>query len=422
MGLWKELPREQQEKLLAENKSKYDEIKAMGLKLDLSRGKPSPDVLDLSNDLLGALDTYKSESGTDIRNYGVVTGLPEVKRMFSELLDIPADNIIVGGNASLTHMYNVFMTLWLFGAPGHEPWGKQEKIKILCPSPGYDRHFNLTADFDTEMVIVPMTDDGPDMDEVERLAASDPAVKGIWCVPLYSNPAGAVYSDETVKRLAGMKTAAPDFRIFWDNAYGVHHLWEEHKIANIHSLSAEAGYPERVYYFFSTSKITFPGGGIGMVASGEANIKQLAKHIGLQTIGLDKISQIKAWKFFGGDPEKIREHMWKIAEILRPKFDLVLRKLDEDFKDTGLVEYTEPKGGYFVSVDVPDGCAKSIVALAKDAGAVLTGAGATFPYGIDPDDKNIRLAPTFPSLDELESTMDLFTVCVKIVALEKYLN
>jgi len=420
MSDWRELPGDQKEKLLAENKAKYEEIKAMGLKLDLSRGKPGPDVLDLSNDLLGALDTYKTEDGADIRNYGVPGGLPEVKRLFSELLGIPADSFVIGGNSSLSQMYNIFTLLYLFGPPGQKPWVREDKIKFLCPVPGYDRHFTLTEDFGVEMINIPMTEDGPDMDEVEKLAGSDPSIKGIWCVPMYQNPCGVVFSDDTVRRLASMKTAAPDFRIFWDNAYGVHHIWEEHKIADILSLSAEAGYPDRVYYMFSTSKLTFPGGGIGMVASGEENIKQIKTHLAKQTIGLEKVTQLRTYKLFGGSAENIRVHMKKIGDLLRPRFDLVLRKLEEDFEGTGLIEYIRPKGGYFVSVDVPEGCAKRTVALAKEAGAVLTGAGATFPYKNDPDDKNIRLAPTFPTLDDLEKTMDLFSVCVKIAALEKF--
>ncbi|MDR0817416.1 MAG: aminotransferase [Clostridiales Family XIII bacterium] len=416
------MPVEQLKLLLDEQKKKYEELKSLGLKLDLSRGKPGPEVLDISNGLLDGLDTYKTEDGTDIRNYGVLAGIPELKRLFEDLLGIPAASMIVGGNSSLTYMYNIFSMLYLFGTLGGEPWVKQEKVKILCPCPGYDRHFALTADFGAELVIVPMTDDGPDMDTVERLAGEDPAVKGIWCVPLYSNPGGVVYSDEVTKRLAGMKTAAVDFRVFWDNAYGIHHLWEDHSIADILALSAGAGYPERVYYFFSTSKVTFPGGGVGLVASGPDNVRQITAHLTKQTIGSDKITQLKMYKFFGGSADNIRAHMKKIADILRPKFESVFDRLDNDFAGTGLIEYTKPKGGYFVSVFVPDGCAKRVVGLAKDAGAVLTDAGATFPYGDDPSDSNIRIAPTYPSPGELDKTMELFAVCVKIAALEKYLG
>jgi DNA-binding transcriptional MocR family regulator len=421
MNDWKELSRDELVSLLDENKGYYDAAKVQGLKLDLSRGKPSPDILDLSNELLDALDTYYAEDGTDIRNYGIPAGLPECKRLFSELLDIPADNMLVGGNSSLNHMYNVLATLYLFGPPGHAPWSKLEKVKFLCPCPGYDRHFSVTEDFGAEMVVVPMTENGPDMDEVERLVASDESIKGIWCVPLYSNPEGAVYSDETVERLASMRTAAPDFRIFWDNAYGVHHVFEEHKIADVMKLSAAAGNAERVYYFFSTSKLTFPGGGIGMFASGPENMKQMIAHILKQTIGYDKIIQLKTAKFFK-DADGVRAHMRKIGDMLRPKFELVFASLEKEFDGTGLVRWVRPKGGYFVSIDTLDGCAKRVVALAKEAGAVLTGAGATYPYKKDPHDSNIRIAPTYPSLNELQQTMDLLALCVRIASAEKLLE
>jgi DNA-binding transcriptional MocR family regulator len=347
--------------------------------------------------------------------------LPECKRLFSDLLGIPADRMIVGGNSSLNHMYNIFSTLWLFGPPGHAPWGRREKVKILCPSPGYDRHFAVTEDFGAEMIVVPMTADGPDMDAVERLAAADESVKGIWCVPLYSNPEGVVYSDETVERLASMRTAAPDFRIFWDNAYGVHHVFEEHGIADIMKSAASAGNAERVYYFFSTSKVTFPGGGIGLFASGPENMKQMAAHISKQTIGYDKITQLRTVKFFK-NTDGVRAHMRRIGDILRPKFELVLSALERDFTGTGLASWVTPKGGYFVSMDTLDGCAKRVVALAKEAGAVLTGAGATYPYKKDPRDSNIRIAPTYPSLEELRVTMELLGLCVKIASAEKLLK
>ncbi|MDR1954083.1 MAG: aminotransferase class I/II-fold pyridoxal phosphate-dependent enzyme [Clostridiales Family XIII bacterium] len=420
MGEWKGLSREQLSALLDENKKTYDEIKSKGLRLDLSRGKPSPDVLDLSNGLLGALDSYYAEDGTDVRNYGVPTGLPECKRLFSELLGISPDSMIVGGNSSLSHMYNVFSTLYLFGPPGHEPWGRREKVKILCPCPGYDRHFGVSGDFGAEMIAVPMTENGPDMDAVEALVASDESVKGIWCVPLYSNPEGVVYSDDTVKRLASMRTAAPDFRIFWDNAYGVHHVFDEHKIADIMKLSAAAGNAERVYYFFSTSKVTFPGGGIGLFASGPENIKQMTAHITTKTIGYDKIIQLRTVKFFG-DANGVRTHMRKIGDVLRPKFELTLSALERDFAGTGLVRCTPPKGGYFVSIDTLNGCAKRVVRLAEEAGTALTEAGATYPYKKDPNDSNIRIAPTYPSLEELRQTMELLSLCIKIASAEKLL-
>ena len=421
MKSWKEFSKEE---LLAQKQElaqKYEDIKGLGLNLNMSRGKPSPDVLDVSNDLLGALDSYKTEDGTDIRNYGVTYGIPECLKLFSDLLDIPEDRLIIGGNASLSHMYNIYSILYLFGPPGFEPWSKLPKVKFLCPVPGYDRHFAVSEDFGTEMVTVPMTVDGPDMDIVEELVKNDDSIKGIWCVPLYSNPEGVVFSDETVRRLAQMETAAEDFRIFWDNAYGVHHIYEEYKIADIMKLADEAGHPDRVYYFFSTSKVTFPGGGVGMFASGENNIKQMKAHISKQTIGYDKLTQLRTYNMFK-TPDGIRQHMKKLGAILKPKFDLVLDKLNAEFTGTGLLTWVVPKGGYFISIDTLDGCAKEVVAMAKEAGATLTGAGATFPYKKDPNDKNIRIAPTYPDLDELAKTMDLLSICIKLVSIEKLLK
>jgi len=425
MKEWRELSAEELKAMRAEAAVKYDELKAGGLKLDLSRGKPGPDVLNLSNGLLDGLDTWLAEGGTDVRNYSVpavMDGLPECKRLFSDLLGIPADRMIVGGNSSLAHMYNTWVFLYLFGAGGGmTPWGKAESVKIICPCPGFDRHWNLTEDFGAAMTTVPMLSDGPDMDAVEELAASDPAVKGIWIVPVYSNPTGGVISEEKAERLAKMKTAADDFRIFWDNAYGIHHLWEEHKSPDILSLCEKAGNPNRTFYYFSSSKINFPGGGLGVVASGADNIAFLKDHLKFQTIGFDKLMQLKTVKFFDGDAEKIKEHMWKIAELLRPRFELVLDTLDREFTGTGVLSWTTPKGGYFVSADTLPGCAKAVVALAKEAGVTLTGAGATWPYKKDPNDSNIRIAPTFPALPELDKTMQLLTLCVKLVSIDKIL-
>jgi aspartate/methionine/tyrosine aminotransferase len=424
---WSELTKNEQQKLLAENRARYEELKGLGLRLDLSRGKPGPDALDLSNGLLGPLDDYHTEDGADARNYGVVDGLPELKRLFSDLLGVPAESMIAGGNSSLTHMYGAFTMLYLFGAPDGmgamdcRPWHRGDAAKILCPVPGYDRHFNLSADFGAKLVNIPMQSDGPDMDEAERLAASDPSVKGIWIVPLYSNPTGCVISRDKALRLARMNTAAPDFRIFWDNAYGVHHLWDEREAPDILSLCREAGYPERAFYFFSTSKVNFPGSGVGLVATGPKTLERMKAHLKMQTIGLDKIPQLRTVRFFDGKAENARLHMRKLAEVLRPKFELVMDRLDAEFEGTGLLTYERPLGGYFISVDVPDGCAKRVVAIAKEAGATLTPAGATFPYGKDPRDSNIRIAPTFPAPDELGKTMDIFAACVKRAALEKYL-
>ena len=419
---WQELSEEQLLIIRKEASEKYEELKAKGLKLDLSRGKPGSDVLDLSNKMLDAVGAYKAEDGTDIRNYGVVDGLPECKKLFSELLGIHADQMIVGGNSSLTHMYNTYAMMYLFGAgEGCSPWGKEKSVKILCPSPGYDRHFSISEDFGSEMIPVPMLPDGPDMDIVMELAESDPAVKGIWLVPLYSNPTGAVISEAKAEKLANMKTAADDFRIFWDNAYGVHHLWEEHKAPDILSMCEKAGNPDRVFYYFSTSKVNFPGGGIGLVASGKGNISLMKKHLQMMTIGLDKIAQIKTVQFFEGRADNIIKHMWKIADVLRPRFELVLETLEEEFSGTGILSWTPPKGGYFISVDTMPGCAKAVVAMAKEAGVTLTGAGATWPYKKDPADSNIRIAPTFPTLQELAQTMELLTLCIKIVSADKLL-
>ena len=422
MKEWRELSAERLEEMRADASKEYNELKAMGVKLDLSRGKPSSDVLDLSNGLLDGLDTWKAEDGTDIRNYGVIDGLPECKRLFSELLGIPADHMIVGGNSSLTHMYNTWAFLYLFGAAkGAEPWGKKERVKILCPCPGYDRHFSVSEDFGAEMIPVAQLRDGPDMDAIETLAASDPDVKGIWIVPLYSNPTGSVISEEKAARLARMKTAADDFRIFWDNAYGVHHLWEDHTAPDILTLCEQADNPDRVFYYFSTSKVNFPGGGIGLIASSAGNMALMRAHLTMQTIGFDKIMQLRTVKFFDGKADNIRAHMKKIAALLRPRFEIVLEALEFGFEGSGVLTWTPPKGGYFVSIDTMPGCAKAVVEMAKEAGVTLTGAGATWPYKKDPNDSNIRIAPTYPALPELEQTMRLLSLCIKIVSIDKLL-
>ena len=420
---WDELSAEQLTGLRLGLSAKYEELKAKGLKLDLSRGKPSSDVLDLSNGLLDGLDSYISEGGTDVRNYGVLDGLPECKKLFSDLIGIPEGRMIVGGNSSLTHMYNTYALLYLFGAAeGLAPWSKAERVKIICPCPGYDRHFSVSEDFGAEMISVPQLEDGPDMDAVEALASGDPAVKGIWIVPVYSNPTGSVISEEKAGRLASMKTATEDFRIFWDNAYGVHHIWEEHTSPDILSLCEQAGNPDRAFYFFSTSKINFPGAGIGLVASGAGNISRMRAHLTMQTIGFDKIMQLKTVKFFDGKAENVHTHMKKIAALLRPRFDLVLDTLNREFAGTGVLSWIPPKGGYFVSVETLPGCAKAVAAMAKEAGVTLTGAGATWPYKKDPSDSNIRIAPTFPTLPELEQTMELLALCIKLVSIDKLLT
>ena len=396
----------------------YEELKARNLSLDMSRGKPAPSQIDHANGMLKEMTDYHTKAGMDVRNYGVLDGIPEMKELFSELLDIPAGQLIVGGNASLNLMFDAVMRLFVFGTMGEKPWGRLDKVKFLCPSPGYDRHFTICETLGIEMIPVPMTKEGPDMDMVEELVGSHTSIKGIWCVPKYSNPQGICYSDETVDRLASMKTAAKDFKIFWDNAYGVHPVFEDVKVKNIIDACEEAGTKNRPYYFFSTSKITFPGAGVSLIASSEENINEIKKIMGAQTIGYDKVNQLRHVQFFQ-NAEGLRAHMQVLAECMRPKFETVLKYLNKELAGTGLAVWEEPKGGYFVSVDVYPGCAKEVVRLAKEAGVVLTGAGATYPYKKDPKDSNLRIAPTYPTVEELEQAMELFCVCVKKAALHK---
>ncbi len=416
-----EMTREELLKLEEKLSSRYEEFKGQGLKLDMSRGKPGPAQLDLSNGLLTALTDYHTESGADARNYGILDGVPEVKKLFSDLLDIPADQIIVGGSSSLNLMYDQMARLMLFGTQGEKPWKDAGQIKWLCPVPGYDRHFGVTEEMGIEMIPVPMNDEGPDMDLVEKLAAEDESVKGMWCVPLYANPTGICYSDRTVERLASMKTAAKDFRIFWDNAYGVHHVYEEVRLKDILKAAAACGNEDRILYFFSTSKITFPGAGLAMMAASPANIAEIKKRMGVQTIGYDKLNQLRHVQYFKS-ADNIRAHMKKLGDALRPKFDLVAETLEKELGGTGAARWTSPRGGYFVSLDTLPGCAKETVRLAKEAGVVMTGAGATWPYKKDPEDQNIRIAPTYPELDELGQAMELFCLCVKLCAVRKLLQ
>lgn len=396
----------------------YEELKSRNLSLDMSRGKPAPSQIDHANGMLKEMTDYHTKAGMDVRNYGVLDGIPEMKELFSELLDIPAGQLIVGGNASLNLMFDAVMRLFVFGTMGEKPWGQLDKVKFLCPSPGYDRHFTICEILDIEMIPVAMTKEGPDMDMVEELVGSDASIKGIWCVPKYSNPQGICYSDETVDRLASVKTAAKDFKIFWDNAYGVHPVFEDVKVKNIIDACEEAGTKNRPYYFFSTSKITFPGAGVSLIASSDENINEIKKVMGAQTIGYDKVNQLRHVQFFK-NAEGLRAHMQVLAECMRPKFETVLKYLNKELAGTGLAVWEEPKGGYFVSVDVYPGCAEEVVRLAKEAGVVLTGAGATYPYRKDPKDSNLRIAPTYPTVEELEQAMELFCVCVKKAALHK---
>jgi len=414
-----EMPVERLRELQKDLEHQYRDYSSRNLKLDMSRGKPSGSQLDLTNGILDRLDGYMVEGGIDARNYGCLEGIHEARKLFSDLLGIPRERLMIGGNSSLNMMYDTIVRHWVFGTHGHTPWGRLPKVKFLCPCPGYDRHFAICEDLGIEMIPVPMTENGPDMDLVERLAASDDAIKGIWCVPLYSNPQGVCYSDETVDRLAAMK-AAPDFRIFWDNAYGVHHIYEERHLKDIFASADAAGNPERVYYFFSTSKITFPGAGVALLATGPENFAELKHHMSIQTIGPDKLNQLRTVRYLKS-AEGVREHMRVLARELRPKFDLVLGTLERELGGTGLATWMAPKGGYFISLDTIPGCAKAVIELAREAGVKLTGPGAAFPLHHDPQDRNIRLAPSYPPLDELKTAIALFCICVKLAGVRRLL-
>ena len=426
MKTYQEMSKEELTQELTALKAEYEKIKGMGLALDMSRGKPGADQLDLSMGMLDVLDSktaLKSENGTDLRNYGVLDGIPEAKKLMADVIGTKPENVIIYGNSSLNIMYDQVARAEMFGICGNTPWCKLDKVKFLCPVPGYDRHFAITEHFGIEMINVPMTSTGPDMDMVEKLVSSDPAIKGIWCVPKYSNPQGITYSDETVFRFANLKPAAEDFRIFWDNAYCVHHLYEDKQDYLIEILMEckKAGNPDMVYKFSSTSKISFPGSGIAAMAASDANLEDIRSTMRVQTIGHDKVNQLRHVRFFK-NIHGIVEHMKKHADILRPKFETVLEVLDKELGGLEIGSWIAPRGGYFISFDALDGCAKAIVAKAKEAGVVLTGAGATFPYGKDPHDSNIRIAPSYPTPEELEMAADIFVLSVKLVSIDKILE
>ena len=426
MKKFTEMTKEELLALKAPLKEKYKEYQAKNLSLNMARGKPCAEQLDLS---MGMMDVLNSSSdltcddGTDCRNYGVLDGIKEAQELLADMMEVPADHIIIYGNSSLNVMYDTISRSMTHGVMGSTPWCKLDKVKFLCPVPGYDRHFKITEYFGIEMINVPMTPEGPDMDIVEKLVSEDDAIKGIWCVPKYSNPQGYSYSDLTVRRFARLKPAAKDFRIYWDNAYTIHHLYDD-KQDNIVEILAEckrAGNPDLVYKFASTSKISFPGSGIAALASSNNNLEDIKEQLTVQTIGHDKVNQLRHVRFFG-DIHGMIEHMRKHADILRPKFEAVEEILERELGGLGIGEWTKPRGGYFISFDSLEGCAADIVARCKKAGVIMTPAGATYPYGKDPHDSNIRIAPSYPPLDDLKVATELFALCVKLSSIEKLLK
>lgn len=426
MKSYQELGKEELLALKEQLNAEYEEAKKKGLSLDMSRGKPAVSQLAMGMKLMNALtdeSDMKSENGMDVRNYGILEGIPEARRLMADIMGVKPENVIVCGNSSLNIMYDTIARSMTHGVMGSTPWCKLDKVSFLCPAPGYDRHFAITQHFGIQMIPVPMTVEGPDMDMVERLVAEDASIKGIWCVPKYSNPQGYTYSDETVRRFAALKPAAEDFRIFWDNAYAVHDLYEDRSDTLLELLSEceKAGTPDMVYEFCSTSKVSFAGAGIAAIASSKGNLDWMKKSMTVQTIGYDKVNQLRHVRYYK-DINGIKAHMKNHAAMLRPKFDAVLETLDQELSGLGIGEWTKPNGGYFISFQAMEGCAKAIVAKCKEAGMTLTGAGATYPYGVDPKDSNIRIAPSFPTPQEMAQATELFVLCVKLVSVEKLLN
>ncbi|MCI6637132.1 MAG: aminotransferase [Bilifractor sp.] len=423
MKPYKEMSKEELASEIELLRKQYKKYQGMELNLNMARGKPCQEQLDLSMGLMDALTSdadLTCEDGTDCRNYGVLTGIHEAKVLIGDMMENNPDDIIIYGNSSLNVMFDVISRAYSHGIMGNTPWCKLDKVKWLCPVPGYDRHFGITEYFGFEMIPVPMSPTGPDMDMIENLVANDDTIKGIWCVPKYSNPQGYSYSDDTVRRFARLKPAAKDFRIFWDNAYGIHHLYDDKQDYLIEILAEckRAGNPDLVYKFASTSKITFPGSGIAAMATSPNNMKDILETMKHQTIGHDKVNQLRHVRFFG-DIHGMVEHMRKQADIIRPKFEVVEQILDEELSGLEIGTWTMPKGGYFISFDSLDGCAKEIVGKCKKAGVQMTGAGATWPYGKDPHDSNIRIAPTYPPIDDLKIAAKLFALCVKLVSAKK---
>ena len=426
MTPYKDLSVEELTTLKSELEKRFDEIKAQNLKLDMSRGKPSKAQLDLSMGMMDVLNSDTDlvcEEGVDCRNYGVLDGIREAKQLLADMTEVPIDNIVIFGNSSLNVMYDTIARSMTHGVMGSTPWCKLDKVKFLCPVPGYDRHFAITEYFGIEMINVPMLPTGPDMDIVEELVSKDDAIKGIWCVPKYSNPQGITYSDETVRRFARLKPAANDFRIYWDNAYGVHHLYDidQDSLIEILAECKRAGNPDMVYKFCSTSKISFPGSGVAAIATSANNLVDIKKQMKVATIGHDKVNQLRHVRFFK-DIHGIEEHMKKHAAILRPKFEMIINTFNEELAGREIGSWITPKGGYFIAFEALEGCAKEIVAKAKKAGVTMTPAGAPYPYGKDPKDSTIRIAPSYPTTEDLKMATDIFVTCVKLVSIDKILE